>query len=156
MTDELEGLPDKVVERVVRFVLSSHPCSVESKVQPGAPLLGLSGSGDVPLQLEGKPDATGEGLQRFMESIYDDLRTFHIASYLSPQAQSPSTLSQLRRRGSQKGKSGSIGTDDNEKAAEEVQKREKQKLDAEEAAEILADRDVDLVEKVVCTIFYNS
>ena len=151
VTDELEGLPDKVVERVARFVLASHPCSAESKNIPGTPLLSVtSPTLDAPLDFHAKADHVSEALQIFFESVYDDLLAHYSAAVSVPQ--SPSALGSLRRRGSQKGKTGHVANEDTPEAG---QKREKQKVAAEEAAERQAVQALDIIEKVVCCLLYN-
>lgn len=151
VTDELEGLPDKVVERVARFVLASHPCSADSKNVPGTPLLSVtSPTMDAPLDFHTKADHISESLQIFFESVYDDLLAYYTTSVSVPQ--SPSALGSLRRRGSQKGKPGQSS---NEETLEAAQKREKQKVAAEEAVEKQAVQALDVIEKVVCCLLYN-
>jgi hypothetical protein len=151
VTDELEGLPDKIVERVARFVLVSHPCSTEIKNVPGTPLLSVnSPTMDAPLDFHAKADHISESLQIFFESVYDDLLAHYSSAVSVPQ--SPSGLGSLRRRGSQKGKA---SHEDTEKTIEAAQKREKQKLAAEEAAEKQAVQALDIIEKVVCCLLYN-
>ncbi|BEI81409.1 hypothetical protein CcaverHIS002_0205690 [Cutaneotrichosporon cavernicola] len=72
---ELEGLPDRVVDKVLRFVTGSV-CPVSGGVD-GALLkahhLGLgAGDSDVPLDFSNSTVA-GERSQDFMEGVYDDL-----------------------------------------------------------------------------------
>lgn len=155
VSDELDGLPEKVIERAARFVLASHPCSAEIKNAPGTPLLSVtSPMMDAPLNFHAKADHVSESLQHFLESVYDDLFAQYSTAVSVPQ--SPSALGSLRRRGSQKGKNLQGGAEDSEKAAEDASKREKQRLAAEEAAERLATQGVDQVEKAVCCLLYNS
>lgn len=105
---------------------------------------------DAPLDFHAKADHVSESLQIFFESVHDDLLAHYSSAVSVPQ--SPSGLGSLRRRGSQKGKA---SHEDTEKTLEASQKREKQKLAAEEAAERQAIQALDVIEKVVCCLLYN-
>lgn len=163
--EALDSLPDKVADRVVKFVVASHPCYSDNKSLPSTPS-GSAGSPtqymDVPLNLHGaRPEVIAGEMQKFLEGIYDELLVHYTA--LAAALESPSALHSLRRKGSVKGKgvtsagAATGGGEENEKAGEDGKAtKEKKKAAAEAAAEKQAMMGVDLVEGVVCGIFYNE
>lgn len=77
---ELDGLPDRILDKVLRFVLSSV-CPVSGSAADQALLkshhsLGPADSEGVPLDFS-DPTVCGERLQDFIEAVYDDLVTYH-------------------------------------------------------------------------------
>ncbi|KAJ9092234.1 hypothetical protein QFC19_008771 [Naganishia cerealis] len=164
---QLDGLPEKTVDKVVAFVSSAHPCytadgaaGLLSPITPSR--VANQSSPDHTLTFR-NADETCSAFQQFMGDIYDELYTHHLSQALTPQSPAvPASggLAGLRRRGSLKGKSipavdADTGTSEEER--QEREKKEKARLHAaEESAEALAVAGTDRVEAVVCELFYIS
>lgn len=152
--DRLDGAPEKVVEKVIKFVSAAHPCySSETS------LLSVGVNTDEILHFR-HADETSSTYQRFMGSVYDELYAHHLAAALVPKSPvvTGSALSGLRRRGSQKGKNAAVSPAPEEESEVDQRKREaseKARLHAaEEAAEEQAVVETDRIEAVVCELFY--
>lgn len=152
--DRLDGAPEKVVDKVIKFVSAAHPCYTSE-----TSLLSVGVTTDEVLHFH-HADETSSTYQRFMGSVYDELYAHHLAVGLAPKSPvvTGSALSGLRRRGSQKGRNAAASPAPEEESEVDQRKREaneKARLHAaEEAAEDQAVVGTDRVEAVVCELFY--
>jgi hypothetical protein len=151
--DSLDGVaPEKLVDRVVDFVSASHPCFASET----ASLLSVGNSAEA-MNFRNADNASST-YQRFMGSVYDELYAHHLAAAMAPKSPvvAPSALSGLRRKGS-KGKAPvSPRVQAVEPEDDPARKRNEQARlhAAEESAEEKAVAGTDLVEQIVCDLFY--
>ncbi|KAJ9120066.1 hypothetical protein QFC22_002964 [Naganishia vaughanmartiniae] len=161
---QLDGLPDKAIDKVVTFVSSVHPCYVAdgtaTLVSPAISNLVTGPSVPEYVLNFRSADETCTTFQHFMGNIYDDLYAHYLAQALTPPSPSvpaSSGLAGLRRRGS-KGKSiPSVAVDVDATGEEKKEREKKEKLKlhaAEETAENQAVVGADRVEAAVCELFY--
>lgn len=162
--NQLDGLPDKAIDKVVAFVSSSHPSytadSATGLISPA--ISGRVASPSVPEHVLSfrSADETCTTFQHFMGNIYDDLYAHYLAQALmppSPSVPASSGLAGLRRRGSKSKSIPSVVADVeiSEEEKQEKEKKEKARLHAaEEAAEAQAVAGTDRVEAAVCELFY--
>ncbi|KAJ9103799.1 hypothetical protein QFC21_002261 [Naganishia friedmannii] len=163
---QLDGLPDKAIEKVVTFVSSAHPCytadGTAALVSPAVSSRVASPSVPEHVLNFRSADETCTTLQHFMGNIYDDLYAHYLAQVLTPPSPSvpaSSGLAGLRRRGSRGKSTPSVVTDADatEEEKQEKEKKEKVRLHAaEETAESQAIAGTDRVEAAVCELFYIS
>lgn len=154
--DRLDGTPEKIVDKIIKFVSASHPCYTS---EPSL-LSVTTTTGDV-LHFQ-HADETSSTYQRFMGSVYDELYAHHLAAGMAPQSPvvTGSALSGLRRRGSGKGKQATAASASVAEEESEEDQRKRQASDktrshaAEEAAEEMAVVGTDRVEAVVSELFY--
>jgi len=135
---ELDGLPDKVVEKTLKLVLGAV-CPVSGLNAADQSLLkshhyigGETNNTTIPLDFS-DPTATGERLQDFMEAIYDDLVTHYRVS------ESP------RKAWSRASSLEPAETDDEGKKAQEK----------EQLVDRSASEGTERIEGLVCRLLYN-
>lgn len=151
--ETLGDLPDKTVERVVRFILGSHPCNNEvGKSQLSTPIAGTPTIPSDSFLKFVNADEMANTVQSFLEAIYDELYAYHITNGTRSSPESPSIL---KRRGSlQKKKSGTTLIAG--ETEEDMGKRlAKEKRAMEEVAEKAATEGTDLVEGMITVTFYD-
>lgn len=183
ISDQLDQLPDKFIDRVVRFVRTTHPGLTDAKTGPTTPLLGSAQPTihDAPLDLSPstRPDVISEQFQTFLENIYDDLFTYYMSvnPLLHPIKRKASIT---KKQGLPAGGVASEGVNEHggedltasidstksptmrphvhEKdklAVEDVSKRTTTQMAAEDAAERQAVVGVNLIEKAITCLLYN-
>jgi hypothetical protein len=154
LDEELKVVPDKIVDKTFRFVLSLHPMTSDSRSI-------LSDTQTVNVDLA-KPEETSDVIQQFVETMYDELYLYYLASLQVPE--SPSGLGSLRRRGSQNAKNRnssnpSIPTtptlNEAEKENGDTTGKVKNKRDMEDQAEKQATESASLIESAICNALYN-
>lgn len=141
LRSDLDGLPDKVIEKTLKLVVGSV-CPVsglnadQALLKSHHHVMGTNnGSNNTTIPLDfSDPTATGERLQDFMEAIYDDLMT-HYRTADSP-----------RKPWS---RAGSI--DPNAEEEDEVKKAAEREHEIEQAASEGTER----IEAQVCRLLYN-
>ncbi|ORY31203.1 hypothetical protein BCR39DRAFT_526838 [Naematelia encephala] len=149
--DELSRLPDKIIDRVIKLVLSGV-CPVSGTGENKELLKSHHATdGDTVITLDfSDPSATGERLQDVIEGIYDDL-IVHFRADSSNLFGEPGAL---RRRAS-----GSIpwSRGENEGDSEELRKerKDKKRRERDEQAEKDASEATERVEAVICRLLYN-
>ena len=143
--DELDGLPDKVVGRVVKLVqaATSSPAADDKadKVEV--------------IQLDfNDPSSTSQKLQEFIEKVYDDLLLHYRADSSHIFSENSGTGSRLRQKASWTRKASlPTGEDDSEQA--KSRRKEKARREKEEMVEREATAGADKVEGVICRLLYN-
>lgn len=135
---DLDGMPDKVVDKTLKLVVSSV-CPVsgvnaadQALLKSHHQVMGSETSSTVPLDFS-DPTTTGERVQDFMEAIYDDL-VIHYRTADSPRKSWT--------------RSNSAETSEEEDSDKKAQQRE-------EHVEQLASEGTERVEALVCRLLYN-
>jgi hypothetical protein len=151
--DTLQGIPEKVVERLYKFLLGPVlPLPGQAQGDLAKALAG--GTPDKPLDFA-DPEEVSAVLQGLVEEVYDDL----IASYkaenpiLTPPTHNEMGI--LRRKGSGSGRKNAPEYPD-ETEVEKKARIEKEKRDAEEKIEREAAEGTDRVETLLCLMLYNQ
>lgn len=152
--DALQGIPEKIVERVYKFLLNPVlPLPGQAQGDLAKALAG--GSADKPLDFA-EPEQVSSVLQGLVEEVYDELVAWYRAEnpVLSPPTHGEMGI--LRRKGSGSSRGGKGSGDADETEAQKKIRIDKDKREAEDKVERAAAEGTDRVEALVCVMLYNQ
>ena len=145
--EDLQRLPEKAIDRVYKLVVGgvcpTNPSSADTKADAQViPQLDFT-----------DPTTTGERLQEFVETIYDDL-LIHFQADSSHIFSENSDFASMRRKTSWSRRTSGIENLETDEEAKK-ERKEKQRREGDAKAETNATQATDRVEAVICRLLYN-
>ncbi|ORX41021.1 hypothetical protein BD324DRAFT_654638 [Kockovaella imperatae] len=142
---ELDHMPEKLVDRVIRLVCPTVAGIASDEKSDASETIQLDFT---------DPNTTGQKLQEFVEKAYDDLVLHFRADSSHIFSESSHTGSRLRQKASWTRKL-SMSTGDEENEAAKARRKQRARKEREEMVEREATSGAEKIEGLLCKFFYN-